>query len=98
MMIAKTLQTMGCEVSVVCSGDPSLTCYEGIKTVRLPCNRYVFGSRVSDVVELTKGADVIHSFTYHGLYPAYRAARYHDVPIVNTVLALFGDAWITMKR
>lgn len=97
LMIAKYLCARGCEVKVVTAGDPALTRFDAIETRRLDCSSYAFNYKWKAITELCADADIIQTFTYHGLYPAYRAGRLLDIPVVSMVLAQFGDAWLDMR-
>ena len=94
---ARHLQAIGHEVTVVTTGDPRVTSYEGMRTVRLPVSRYRMNLAWRDIARLAADADVIHAFTYHAMYPSIRAARALGKPIVGGVLALFGDVWLEMR-
>lgn len=95
--IARHLQGSGQRVRVVTTGDPDLTEYAGISTTRLPLPRARLNLAWRAVAREARGCDIIHAFTYNGLYPAYRAGRALKIPVVCGVLALFGDAWLEMR-
>jgi glycosyltransferase involved in cell wall biosynthesis len=94
---ARHLQSLGHEITVVTTGDPSMTHYEGIRTVRLPISRYRMNLAWKPILELARQADLIHAFTFHALYPGIRAGRALGKPVVGGVLALFGDVWLEMR-
>lgn len=94
---ARGLQANGHAVTVLTTGDPSITEYQGIRTIRLPVSRYRLNLAWGAIAEAAKDADVIHAFTYHALYPAVRAARSLGKPVVAGVLGLFGDVWLEMR-
>ena len=95
--IAKHMVSKGCNVNVITAGDPSITEFDGIRTTRLPCSSYAFNCKWKQIAKLAAGADVIHGFTYHGLYPAYRTAKYLNIPFIKMALALFGNEWREMR-
>lgn len=97
LQIAKHLLELGCNVLVITAGDPDITEYDGIKTIRIPCSSYAFNFKWTQITALAKGADVIHGFTYHGLFPAKKAAKQLGVPFIKMALALFGEEWLNMK-
>lgn len=97
LMTARHLQAEGFDVAVICSGNPSQTNFEGIPVKRLPCSPYAFNFKAREVAAYCQGADLIQAFTYHGLRPAVIAGQHLGIPVVNTVLAQFGRAWLTMK-
>lgn len=94
---AKHLQALGHQVSVLTTGDPAQLEYQGIRTRRLPLSRYRLNLAWREVEEAAEDVDVINAFTYHAVYPAYRAGLRLGKPVVCGVLALFGDAWLEMK-
>lgn len=97
LMVAKFLQSAGHEVAVICTGDPADTVFEGIRVKRLPCTPYAFNFKAAEVAKFARGAHLLQAFTYHGLRPASIAARRLGIPVVNMVLAQFGDVWLDMR-
>lgn len=97
LMIAKHLSDRGYQVKVVTAGDPALTNFEGVETHRLDCSSYAFNFKWKRITELCEDADIIQTFTYHGLYPACRAGRLLNIPVISMVMAQFGDAWLDMR-
>jgi glycosyltransferase involved in cell wall biosynthesis len=95
--IARHLQAIGHAVTVVTTGDPSLTEYQGMRTVRLPVSRYRMNLAWRKIADLARDADVIHAFTYHAIYPSLRAGKALGKPVVGGVLGLFGDVWLEMR-
>lgn len=95
--IARHLQAIGHRVTVVTTGDPAITHYQGMRTVRLPISRYRMNLAWRQIARQAADADVIHAFTYHALYPSVRAARSLGKPVVGGVLGLFGDVWLEMR-
>jgi glycosyltransferase involved in cell wall biosynthesis len=94
---ARHLQRIGHAVTVVTTGDPAITEYQGMRTVRLPVSRYRMNFAWREIAALARDADVIHAFTYHALYPSVRAGRALGKPVVGGVLGLFGDVWLEMR-
>jgi glycosyltransferase involved in cell wall biosynthesis len=95
--IARSLRERGHDVRVVTTGDPAVTSHAGIPTHRLPVSRYRMNFAWRELEEAAREADVVHAFTYHALYPSWRAARAFGKPYVCGVLALFGDVWLEMR-
>ena len=94
--IALNLHRRGHGVTVLTTGDPDVTHYEGIQTVRLRGSRFRLSFAKNRLMELATGVDIIHAFTYHGLYPSVQVGRALGKPVVCGVLALFGDVWQQM--
>lgn len=95
--IARSLRERGHDVRVVTTGDPAVTSHAGIPTQRLAMSRYRMNFAWRELEEAAREADVVHAFTYHALYPSWRAARRFGKPYVCGVLALFGDVWLEMR-
>jgi glycosyltransferase involved in cell wall biosynthesis len=94
---ARHLHDQGIDVQVLTTGDPRQDCHAGIPVRRLPIHPYRLLGRTRDIVAAARGADLIQTYTYHGCLPSWRAARRLDLPVVCTVLGLFGDAWSAMR-
>lgn len=94
---ARHLQAIGHAVTIVTTGDPAVTQYQGMRTVRLPLSRYRMNFAWREIAALARDADVIHAFTYHAFYPSLRAGRALGKPVVGGVLALFDDVWLEMR-
>ncbi|MEC7469684.1 Glycosyltransferase involved in cell wall bisynthesis [Marisediminitalea aggregata] len=95
--MAKHLQARGIRITVLTTGDPEQTAFDGIKTIRIPCSVYAFNLRASVLLPYCHDADVIQAFTYHSVIPATRVASTLNIPLVKMMLALFGKEWRTMK-
>lgn len=95
--MAKHLQLRGVKVTVLTTGDPALTSYDGITTVRLPCSVYAFNLKASTLTPYCRDVDVIQAFTYHSILPASKIANKLGKPLIKMMLALFGKEWRTMK-
>jgi len=95
--IARSLRERGHDVRVVTTGDPAVTSHAGIPTHRLPVSRYRMNFAWRELEQAAREADVVHAFTYHALYPSWRAARAFGKPYVCGVLALFGDVWLELR-
>lgn len=94
---AEGLQRLGAELRVLTTGDPRITEYRGIPTLRLPVHKYRFNFAVSEIVREARDADVIQTFTYHAALPSLMAARKVGIPVVLGCLGLFGNAWRGMR-
>ena len=94
---ARHLKLRAHDVRVLAAGDPAIREYEGIPTTRLPMARYAMNLAWRRVADEAADADLIHAFTYHAAYPAYRAGRALGKPVVCGVLALFGEVWREMR-
>ena len=91
--MAKHLQARGIRITVLTTGDPEQTEFDGIKTIRIPCSVYAFNLKASVLLPYCHDADVIQAFTYHSVIPATRVASTLNIPLVKMMLALFGKEW-----
>lgn len=94
---ARSLIAEGVTLRVVTTGDPSITDYEGIETIRLPMHRYRMITASEKIADLAVDADIIHTFNYHACLPSLRAGRRLGKPVVCMTLGLFRDAWREMR-
>lgn len=94
---ARHLQARGHVVRVLAAGDPAIESFEGIATRRIRMSRYRFNGAWREVAAMAGDADLIHCFTYHSVWPAHKAGRALDTPVVLEVLALFDDVWLEMR-
>jgi glycosyltransferase involved in cell wall biosynthesis len=97
LQIARGLINRGVEVQVVTTGDPRISEFEGVPTLRLPVSRYGFNFRFRQIESLARDADLIQTSFYHACVPSVAAARRLGKPIVGLVLGLFQEAWYEMK-
>jgi glycosyltransferase involved in cell wall biosynthesis len=94
------LRAIGHDVRVLTIGDPAISAHEGVPTTRLAPGRLGRAGLLlsqAAVDAAAREADVLVGCTYFGLRPAWRAARRHGRPVLFSMLALFGDAWLTMR-
>lgn len=100
LQIARHLLALGHRVRVVTTGDPAHDSFEGVPLKRLPVSRYRFNLQwravLAEAVAMGE-VDVIHCFSYHAAWPAWRAGRRLGKPVVFGALALFGPAWKDMR-
>lgn len=87
----------GYAVQVLTTGDPRNTSHDGVPTQRLPVRRHAFNLQVGAIAAAARGADIVHTFNYHACLPSLIAARRVGRPVVCEILALFGDAWRSMR-
>ncbi|MEM7255289.1 MAG: glycosyltransferase family 4 protein [Pseudomonadota bacterium] len=94
---AQQLQAQRIDVRVLTTGDPSVTEYGGIETVRLPIHPYRMNLKSRTIEEHARDVDLIHTFNYHAMLPSRQAARRLSKPVVCTVLGFFREAWLEMR-
>ncbi|MDR7124665.1 glycosyltransferase [Pseudotabrizicola sp. 4114] len=94
---ARWLMRSGCQVRVLCAGDPSITEVDGIPTCRFAVPRQAMLLLLPQAVAEARRADIVHAFTFHAAPLAYAAARLARRPVVCEQLGLFGPAWRDMR-
>lgn len=94
---AKGLREAGCEVRVLCPGDPAIREVEGIPTHRVRLRRQAALALLPQAVAAARQADIVHGFTFWAAPLAYAAARIARRPVVCEQLGLFGPAWAEMR-
>jgi len=94
---AKQLREKGHEVKVICTGNPNIKEYEGIRTIRLKKNRYLFNLSFFMIAKHARKADVIQTFSYNAAFPAWVAGKITGKPVVCVVLGVYGMIWDKMK-
>ena len=87
----------GVDLRVLTTGDPALTEYQGVPTTRLPISRYAMNLQARRIAQEARGAALIHAFNYHAALPALAAGRRLGIPVVCTILGLFGPTWREMR-
>ncbi|MAF99539.1 MAG: hypothetical protein CMH61_02905 [Nanoarchaeota archaeon] len=95
--MAKNLKKKGHQVKVLTSGNPADKEYEGIRTIRLPRNRYLMNFAVRRIMKAAKGADIIQTSTYNAAFPSWMAGKLLGKPVVCLVMSFWGDQWEHMR-
>jgi len=92
--LTKWLASRGHSVEVVTSGDPRIRSYAGIRTARVPVNRYLMNvAGLPAMVERGRDADVIQASSGNMCLPSYVAARLLGKPVCCWVHHIFGRYW-----
>lgn len=95
--ITKSLQKMGHSVEVLCSGNPNIKEYKGIKTTRIPINRYLMNFSLPKILELSKDVDLIHTSSGNVCLSSWIAAKLNKKPICCYVHHIFGHNWSLVR-
>ena len=97
LRIAQHLMNRGVHVRVLTTGQPEMTSFEGIETIRMPMHRYRMNFTVRRVMELAQDVDLIQTFNYHACLASQRAGKRLGKPVVCIVLAVFHRMWRQMR-
>jgi len=92
--LAKGLVERGHSVKVITSGDPDTESYKGIRTIRIPGNRYIMNIFSLPVI-LRHGmeADIIQTSSGNMCIPSYIASQILGKPVCCWVHHIFGKYW-----
>lgn len=94
---ARGLISRGVNLRVLTTGDPAIAEHAGVPTLRLPISRYALNLQARRIAQEAAGCDLIQAFNYHAALPAFAAGRRLGIPVVCTILGLFGDTWREMR-
>ncbi|MEO3473786.1 glycosyltransferase family 4 protein [Roseomonas sp. CAU 1739] len=94
---ARGLIERGVDLRVLTTGNPALREYQGVPTTRLPISRYALNLQAGRIAQEAQGAALIHAFNYHAALPALAAGRRLGIPVVCSILGLFGPTWREMR-
>ena len=94
---AKHLQKAGHEVRVITTGDPAVTSYDSIPTIRININRYLFNLSFWTIAKHAKWADIIQTGTYNAAFPAWLVAKLFRKPVVCIIMSYWGKQWKHMR-
>lgn len=95
--LARGLKERGVKVKVLTTGDPNVKSYKGIKTMRIPINRYGMNFMVHRIYQEAKDVDLIQTNNYNAALPSLIAGRLLKKPVVCLVHGAYGDEWIEMR-
>lgn len=95
--ISRRLADRGHEVTVVTTGDPKITHYENLRTIRMPVNRYLMNFSAPFVYRWAKGYDVILTNNYNACVASLHAGKMLKIPVYCMVHGMYGDKWIQMR-
>jgi len=95
--LAKRLSSMGVDVSVLTTGDPKIREFDGIRTARLPVNRYLMNFAAPWAWAAADGKDIIQTLNYNAALPSLIAGKLRNIPVVCIVTGLYGDRWKDMR-
>ncbi|MEM5793039.1 MAG: glycosyltransferase family 4 protein [Candidatus Aenigmatarchaeota archaeon] len=87
------LRERGHEIKVLTSGDPAIKEYDGIRTIRIPKNRYLMNLEFKKVLEEAAGVDIIQTSSGNMALPSWKAARKLKIPICCHIHHIFGSYW-----
>lgn len=93
LKLAKLLKENGNQVKVLTSGNPRVKEYDGIRTIRLPLNRYLLNLGFFRLLKEAKDVDIIQTSSGNVCLSSWLAAKILRKPICCHVHHIFGDYW-----
>jgi len=102
--LCEGLTRKGYDITVVTIKLPDTQAFEvinGVKVYRVKVpqrgDRYWFTFlSIPKVLQLARQADLIHTTTYNGAFPAWLASRLRGKKCLITVLEVFGSQWVNL--
>ena len=97
--LAEGLVKQGHKVTILThkiKGTKNEEMINGVKVIRVPCfgSRYLFSFlAIPEAIKLGRDADVIHTTTFNGTLPAWKAARINGKPLIITVHETWLGHW-----
>jgi glycosyltransferase involved in cell wall biosynthesis len=98
--VAKTLKENGYEVTVFCRGNPNITSYEGIKTIRKKYKKWWLANFLAfpTLLKLAKDCNIIHNFTFDTSLVSCLVSKILHKPAIMSIMGVYGYAWIDMRK
>lgn len=93
LKLATMLKEKGHDVKVLCTGDPSEKSYNGIKTIRIPLNRYLMSLLFPIVAWHARDADIIQTASGNMAFPSWISSKILRKPIVCYTHHIAGKNW-----
>lgn len=86
------------KVVVITTGNPSVTSFRGIKTVRIPIHRMLFNFlSLPYLLTYAKQADIVIGNTYHSSIPIAFTSLLQKKPSICIVHGAYGKKWLKIK-
>ena len=95
--LTKDLIDRGHSVKVLTSGDSKIKQYHGIKTIRVPINRYLMNLTALLIAYHARDVDIIQTSSGNTCFPSWVAAKLMNIPICCYIHHILGSYWIDVK-
>ena len=93
LKLALLLKGQGHDVKVLCTGDPSEKSYAGIKTIRIPLNRYLMNLFFPLIAWHAFDVDIIQTASGNMAFPSWLAGKILRKPVVCYIHHIAGKNW-----
>jgi len=95
--LTKALVKRGHSVKVLTSGNSKIKKYGGIRTIRVPINRYLMNLTAFIIAYHARDVDIVATSSGNTCFPSWIAAKLMDKPICCYVHHILGSYWIDVK-
>ena len=84
--LVKGLIKRGHQVTVLTTGNPRIKEFDGIKTIRVPVNRYLMNLSYPTILKHAVGYDLIQTTSGNMCFPSWKASKTLNNPICCLIL------------
>jgi len=95
--LTKALVDRGHSVKVLTSGNPEIKKYDGIKTIRVPINRYLMNLTAFFIAYHARDVDIIQTSSGNTCFPSWVAAKLLNKPVCCYIHHILGSHWTDVK-
>ena len=95
--ITKRLKESGVDIEVLTTGNPSIEEFKGIRTIRIPINRYLMNFAAPLIYNHAKDVDLIQTNNYNACYSSWLAGKWLNKPVVCLVHEVYNEKWFEMR-
>ena len=95
--MAKNLLKRDIKVKVITTGNPKIKEYDGIRTIRLPINRYLMNFAFFSILKHARCCDLIQATSYNAFFPSWLAGKILGKPVICYAMGIYGKRWIKMR-
>ncbi len=95
--LVKGLIKRGHQVTVLTTGNPRIKEFDGIKTIRVPVNRYLMNLSYPTILKHAVGYDLIQTTSGNMCFPSWKASKTLNKPICCLILHMMSEHWKTIR-
>lgn len=95
--LVKGLINKGHQVTVLTTGNPKIKEFDGIKTIRIPVNRYLMNLSYPIILRHAANYDLIQTTSGNMCFPSWKVAKSLGKPICCLILHMLSEHWKTIR-
>lgn len=95
--ITKRLKESGIDIKVLTTGNSSIKEFKGIRTIRIPINRYLMNFTAPLIYNHAKDVDLIQTNNYNACYSSWLAGKWLNKPVICLVHEVYNEKWFEMR-